>query len=1049
MLPRMAEPTYIELHARSAFSFHRGASSPEALTRRAAELDLPAIAVTDRDGVYGSPRVHAQGQEHGVRGIVGCELTLESGHVLPVLARNRAGYQNLCRLLTRAKLRAPKNQSQIRWSELREFSEGLTCLTGDEESPLYQPLMREDRAAAERIIQQLIGVFGEQHVYVELQRHHLRGDDRRVRNAVDLAAAFHLPLLATNGVQYATPDRRGLMDALTALRHHTHLDDAGRLLSLNHERHLKSPAQMAELFRDLPSALSNTVRLAEECEFTLTDLGYEFPEFPVAADDTMEARLRRETFAGAGRRYHGRIPEKVRRQLEKELAVINRLGFAGYFLIVWDMVNFCAERDILVQGRGSAANSAVCFCLGITAVDPVEHELLFERFLSEGQGKWPDIDLDLPSGERRESVIQEVYRRFAPNGAAMTANVITYRGRSAMREMCKALNLPEDIVSRINKLHPHGDYQGREDFIEKLRLAGMATDHPRLNALCSLYQQVYALPRHLGQHSGGMVICTRGLDRVVPLEPAAMPDRVVIQWDKDDCEDLGIIKIDFLGLGMMAAIQDCRDLCRARGPEREFDLAAIPKDDPATYEMMQRADTVGVFQIESRAQMATLPRMKPRVFYDVAIEVAIIRPGPIAGNLTHPYLDRRAGLKPVEYMHPSLEPVLRRTLGVPLFQEQMLQIAMIMADFTGSEASELRRAISFNRSEERMQKVVRRLKEKMTRKGVAPELQEQIIDSVSSFALYGFPESHAISFALLAYCSTWLKAHRAVEFYTALLNNQPMGFYSPDTLIKDARRHGIRCKPVDVTHSHWNCSVESDTALRLGLRVVNELSHSAAERILNEREQRPFTSLDDFLLRARLNQTERRVLAEIGALNTLAGHRREALWQVEKQPDPEDLFFHAKPLPDPPGTRPSHEGALAPMEPLERLEADYRGQNLSTGPHPMAFLRPQLPKVWRASDLPSGRPGQRVRIAGLVICRQRPGTANGNVFISLEDETGISNAFVPARLFEANRLVITQERFLLIEGPLQMSRGAWSVRASRVRALNTAALSLSDSHDFR
>ncbi len=1079
----MASPRYIELHANSAFSFHRGASSPEELTRRAAELEIPAIAVTDRDGVYGSPRVHAKAREHGIRGIVGSELTMESGHVVPILVRSRTGYQNLCQMLSRAKLRAAKNESQIRWTELQEFAEGLTCLTGE---ALRGSLHADDRDGAERLVNQLIRTFGREHVNVEIQRHHVRGEERILRGAIDLADHLRLPIVATNGVRYSEPEQRRLLDVFTCLRNHVHLDTAGQMLEQNNERHLKSPGEMAELFRDLPQAIANTVRIAEQCEFTLTDLGYEFPEFPVEGDDTMAAKLHRETYAGANRRYDNKFPSKVKKQVEKELVIINRLGFAGYFLIVWDMINFCTDHDILVQGRGSAANSAVCFCLGITAVDPVEHELLFERFLSEGQGKWPDIDLDLPSGDRRESVIQEVYRRFAPNGAAMTANVITYRGRSAMREVGKALNLPEDIVSRINSMHPHGDFEGREDFVSKLGQAGLPKEHPRIHALAELYQMVYGLPRHLGQHSGGMVICTRGLNKVVPLEPAAMPNRVVVQWDKDDCEDLGIIKIDFLGLGMMSAIQDCRDLCNARGPSRAFDLARIPKDDAATYEMMQKADTVGVFQIESRAQMATLPRMKPKVFYDVAIEVAIIRPGPIAGNLTHPYLDRRAGIKPITYMHPSLEPILKRTLGVPLFQEQMLQIAMIMADFTGNEASELRRAISFNRSEERMQKVVIRLKEKMTAKGVAPNLQEEIINSVSSFALYGFPESHAISFGLLAYCSTWLKAHRPVEFYTALFNNQPMGFYSPDSLIKDAKRHGIRTKPADVNISDWHCTVESDTEIRLGLQHVNELSSTAAGRIIAERKTKPFESLEDFLLRCRLNKDERRVLAEIGALNGLVAHRRDALWKVEAQVDPDDLFFEKGSTGGPPvglggpaqafktstqppdsqqsdgeisakaskiAARPPQSTGGPPvlpvMTPLERLEADYRGQNLSTGPHPMAYLRSQLPEVWLASELPSGQNGDYVKIAGLVICRQRPGTAKGNVFISLEDETGISNAFVPSKAFEKNRLVITQERFLLIEGPLQLSRGAYSVLAKKVTALTSATLKLSDSYDFR
>ncbi len=598
----------------------------------------------------------------------------------------------------------------------------------------------------------------------------------------------------------------------------------------------------------------------------------------------------------------------------------------------------------------------------------------------------------------------------------------------------------------------------------------------------------------MGQHSGGMVICNHGLDAVVPLEPAVMPGRVVLQWDKDDCEDLGIIKIDFLGLGMMAAMQDCLALCRARGPEREFDLAKIPKDDPATFELMNRADTVGVFQIESRAQMATLPRMKPKNFYDVAIEVAIIRPGPIAGNLTHPYLNRRSGKEQVTYMHESLKPVLERTLGVPLFQEQMLQIAMIMADFTGSEAAELRRALSFNRSQGRMNKVVVKLRDALDRKQVSPKVQEEIIQSIQSFALYGFPESHAISFALIAYASTWLKVHRGVEFYTCLLNNQPMGFYSCDTLIKDAKRRGIRTLPVSITHSEWSSTVVDDQTLRLGLGVIRGVSRSAVEAMLQQRARRPFADLDDFLLRTGFDRDERRVLAEVGALNGLAAHRRAALWQVERTVDEGDLFHRSRPqmtgtdvgqtafdrsadslsAVSPTGSRQndraaagdSHladcqsatpqtdslrhraESILPPMTPAERLQADYNSLHLSVGPHPMAYLRPQLRDVWRASDLPQAKPGQHIRIAGQVICRQRPGTANGNMFISLEDETGISNAFVPSKTFEANRLLITQENFLIIEGKLQKSQGVISVLARTFEALPGALHDRNLSHDF-
>jgi error-prone DNA polymerase len=676
----------------------------------------------------------------------------------------------------------------------------------------------------------------------------------------------------------------------------------------------------------------------------------------------------------------------------------------------------------------------------------------------------------------------------------MTANVITYRGRSAMREMGKVLNLPPDVLGRFSDLNHHGDFPDTLEFQDKVSQAGLPKEHPRMPALTRLYQTAYGLPRHLGQHSGGMVICNHGLDAVVPLEPATMPGRVVLQWDKDDCEDLGIIKIDFLGLGMMAAMQDCLELCRARGPGREFDLAKIPKDDPATFELMNRADTVGVFQIESRAQMATLPRMKPKTFYDVAIEVAIIRPGPIAGNLTHPYLNRRSGKEKVAYMHDSLIPVLERTLGVPLFQEQMLQIAMIMADFTGSEAAELRRALSFNRSQGRMNKVVVKLRAALDRKKVSPKVQEEIIQSIQSFALYGFPESHAISFALIAYASTWLKVHRGVEFYASLLNNQPMGFYSCDTLIKDAKRRGIRSLPVSVMHSEWRSTAVDDQTLRLGLGVIRGVSQSAVEAMLEERQRAPFTDLDDFLLRTSFDRDERRVLAEVGALNGLAEHRRDALWRVERTVDEGDLFHRSRPqmtgtdaghtafdrsadslsAVSPTGSRQNDLAAagdsnladcqsatlqadslrhrddsiLPPMTPAERLQADYNSLHLSVGPHPMAYLRSQLKDVWKASDLTRAKAGQHIRIAGQVICRQRPGTAKGNMFISLEDETGIANAFVPSKIFEANRLVITQENFLVIGGRLQKSQGVISVLARTFEAIAGAQHDRNLSHDF-
>jgi error-prone DNA polymerase len=1028
---------YIELHARSAFSFLRGSSLPEHLAEAAARQGLTAMGLCDRDGVYGAPRFYSTAKEHQLRPIVGSELTLDDGTVLPVLVKDRTGYRNLCRMITRAQLRSAKGESRIQWGELEEFHEGLIALTGDSEGPLHRPVYEENRDEANKTLGRLSQAFGHDHLYVELQRHRVPDEERITEGLIELAQTHDLPLVATNGVVYAEASSRQALDVFTCIRHHTHLDAAGLLLGINAQRHIKAPRQMAALFADLPEALLNTERIAERLEFSLNDLGYEFPRFPVSPGETMEGQLRKLTYFGAQQRY-GSITSPIRLQLEKELDLIGRLGFSGYFLIVWDIVNFAREEGILVQGRGSAANSAVCYALGITAVDPVGGKLLFERFLSEGRKDWPDIDLDLPSGERREKVIQEVFRRYGKHGAAMTANVITYRGRSAMREIGKALNFSEDILKRFSDLFASGDFAHTLELEDQVERAGIPRAHPRFRSLVRLYGQIYGLPRHLGQHSGGMVICQGRLDDVVPLENASMPGRVVVQWDKDDCEDLGIVKVDFLGLGMMSVLQDAVELTHQRG--RGIDLAHIPKDDPATFELLQRADTIGTFQVESRAQMATLPRMKPACFYDVAIEVAIIRPGPIVGQLVHPYLARRNGEQLIDYIHPDLKPVLERTLGVPLFQEQMLRIAMIIADFDGSEAEELRRAISFHRSPERMQKVVTKLRKNMNRKKVAPSIQEQIVNSLSSFALYGFPESHAISFALLAYASCWLKVHRAPEFYCGLLNNQPMGFYSPATLIKDGKRHGIRFRPVCVVRSEAICTIDEDDSIRLGLNYVQGLHRDRAVEIVRERNTKPFHSLGDFLTRIPLNKTERRVLAKIGALNLLSEHRRTALWDVESLFDENDLFAREGVV--------DRDAPLLPMNPLERLQADYDGTRVTTGPHPMSFVRSHLTHVTRAADLAQGKHGQPVSIAGVVICRQRPGTAKGHVFISLEDETGIANAIVRSELFEKLRLTITHEPLLEIEGRLQHVDGVVSVLAKDVRGLNAPATIERQSYDF-
>jgi error-prone DNA polymerase len=1028
---------YVELHARSAFSFLRGASTPEQLAQIAVRQGLGAMALCDRNGVYSAPRFYAEANTHGLRPIVGSELTLEDGSVLPVLVMNRTGYRNLCRMITRAQLRAPKGESRVLWAELEEFCEGLIALTGDREGPLDDPVFRGNRTLADEIMGRIIRAFRPGHVYVELQRHRVLHEERTIRGLRELTESHGLPIVATNGVFYAEAWGRDVHDVFTCLRHHTHLDEAGLLLNSNAERRVKSPREMAALFADLPEAIDNTERLADRLDFTLGDLGYQFPDFPVPEGTTMEQVLSEQTHHGARGKY-GSLSERVRLQLEKELALINRLGFAGYFLIVADIVRYARENDILIQGRGSAANSAVCYVLGITAVDPIGSDLLFERFLNEGRKAWPDIDLDLPSGDRREQVIQEVFRRYGRHGAAMTANVITYRGRSAMREIGKVLNFGEDVLKRFSDLFASGDFEHTLELEEQVIKAGIPRSHPRFRPLVGLYHRIYGLPRHLGQHSGGMVICQGRLDQVVPLENASMPGRTVVQWDKDDCEDLGIIKVDFLGLGMMAVLQETFALAHQRG--HGTDLDSIPKNDEATFDLLQKAETIGTFQVESRAQMATLPRLKPATFYDVAIQVAIIRPGPIGGGLTHPYLARRKDPSKIVYMHPDLEPLLKRTLGVPLFQEQVLRIAMIIAGFDGEEVEDLRRAISFHRSDERMKKVMVKLITRMNERQVALDVQEQIVQALSSFALYGFPESHAISFALLAYASCWLKVHRAPEFYCALLNNQPMGFYSPATLMKDGRRRGVKFRPVCVVHSGATCRIEEDHSIRLGFNYVQGLRCGKAQAIVTQRERTSFADLADFLARVPLNKGERRVLAKIGALNRLGRHRRSALWDVETLFDPDDLFSHRVPE--------REKTPLHPMNPLERLQADYDGTSLTTGPHPVSFLRHQLPHVTRATDLRQGRNGQPVTIAGAVICRQRPGTAKGTVFVSLEDETGIANAVVHSELFEKLRLTITHETFLEIEGILQNQDGVVSILAKDVRGLNAPLVTAGQSYDF-
>jgi error-prone DNA polymerase len=1106
---------YIELHARSAFSFLEGASVPEELIAAGVELQMPAMALLDRDGVYGAPRFHLAAKKNGIKAHIGAEITVQSPKSkvqsqtnisqiantcsIPVLVRTRLGYQNLCRLITLMKLRVPKHAKSgecvVTHEELAAHAEGLICLTGGFDGPLARAINRGDSENSQGTAEWLLEVFGKGNVYAELQRHYDREEEARNQAVVEVASSNRLPLLATNGVCYATPACREVSDVFTCIRNHVRLETAGRLLARNSERHLKSAPTMQKLFADLPQAIANTAELSSRLEFTLEDLGYEFPKYPVPHGETMTSFLRQRTEEGARRRYtgdHGAPAyERARPQLERELALIEKLKLEGYFLIVWDIVQFCRKERILIQGRGSAANSAVCYALGITAVDPVGMELLFERFLSEERGEWPDIDLDLPSGDQREKAIQYVYERYGKLGAAMTANVITYRGRSAAREVGKALDFDDDTVSRLAGLVHTWEWKDPKDSSERqFRDAGLDLRNPRIKKFFQLYQMVLDLPRHLGQHSGGMVICQGQLDSVVPLEPAAMPGRVVVQWDKEDCADLGLIKVDLLGLGMMAVLEDSIQLIRESYGE-EVDLAHLPQNDKAVYAALQKADTIGMFQVESRAQMSCLPRLGPQKFYDLVVQVAIIRPGPIVGNMVHPYLKRRQGREPVTYAHPLLEPVLRRTLGVPLFQEQLLKMAMICANFSGGEAEELRRAFGFKRSEARMKEIEVKLRRGLQHNGISGKTQEEIVQAISSFALYGFPESHAASFALIAYASAYLKCNYLAAFTAAILNNQPMGFYQPFTLIKDAQRHGLKVLPVDITCSDWLCTIESEgrepeewpgkkgdgamgrseknpdvslsfLALRLGLKYVKGLNQQSGMAIVRARAARPFAGIDDLRNRVpELRKDELRKLAAVGALNFIQDsikpkrraqkssgktwgrvNRRDALWQVERVIRSAGDLYEG--LLEKDGDSP-----LTPMTISERLDADFRGTSLTIGKHPVAYHRAELNKLGalRAIDIGKMRNGSSVRIAGWVIVRQRPGTAKGFVFLTLEDETGVSNVIITPQLFDRNRMILVDSPFLLIEGALQNQDNVVSVKARRVRPLSFQ-VGAAPSHDF-
>ena len=999
---------YVPLFCKSSFSFLEGASQPEELVEAAAARGLAALALTDRDGVYGIVEAHVAAKEAGVKLIVGSEVSIDDGSTVVLLAQDRAGYAGLCQLITLGRRRSEKGSSVVGWREVYEHAEGLLALWGGERSLLVK---EPDPFFVGHGLKE---AFGDR-AYAMAARHRRLEEPRQEARLRQRAAKLAIPVVAAHEVLYHTKARRPLQDVFTALRYKVKLSEAGRLLKPNDEHALKTPLALSRLFEDDAAAVARTPEVAARCTFSLDQLRYRYPAEKLPDGTTSSEWLRTLTFRGAAERYPGGMPRPVVDQLNKELALIDDLDYGGYFLTMWEIVRFCREAGILCQGRGSAANSAVCYVLGITAVDPVALGLLFERFLSKERAEPPDIDLDIEH-DRREEVIQHVYAKYGRTHAAMVANVIRYRVRSAVREVGKVLGVPETSLDRVSKILPaYGDVDP-----SAFAQAGLAPEHPTHQHLIRLASELLDFPRHLSIHPGGFLLGHEPVATIVPIENGTMPDRTVIQWDKDMIEELGLFKVDLLGLGALNQLHKGFDLLRAH-KGIDLALATIPKDDSASYDMICEADTVGVFQIESRAQMAMLPRLRPRTYYDLVIEVSIVRPGPITGGMVHPYLKRRGGEEPVVYPHPCLEPVLAKTLGVPLFQEQVIRLAVVAADYTPGEADQLRRDMAAWRKTGRIERHRERLVSRMTAKGIEAEFAGRVFDQIRGFGEYGFPESHAASFALIAYATAWMRRHHLDAFTCSLLNAQPMGFYTASTIIDDAKRHGLTVLPVDVTVSDWDCTLETgDTPsfpVRLGLRYVKGFQEATARRLLDARAGRPFASIDDLVRRAKLDEGAAARLAESGAFAALETNRRGALWAAKgsvRRPKTR--------IPTPSDESPA---AFVGLDAFEAIGWDYATMNLSARGHPLEPLRAQLrakrlPDAGEVRAMPGGR---RTHYAGLVICRQRPGTASGVVFLTLEDETGFVNVVCWTQVYEKFRVLVKTASFLGVTGKLQVEDG--------------------------
>ena len=1115
-------PSYAELHCQTNFSFLAGASHPDELVARAAELGYAALAITDRNSLAGVVRAHAAAKPAGLKLLIGAELTPLDAPPVVLWATDRAAYGRLARLITLGRRSAPKGECHIRLADIAAHAAGLIAGVLPDESSRHTPCAAAEQvgwvagagpngtprfrppgltigpppATLERACYSYRDIFADR-CYLLAELHRGPDDERRLERLVRLGRRLRVPLVAAGGVRFHVPQRRALADVLTAIRHRTTVADAIERLPPNAERYLKSPQQMARLFGRTPGALRRTGEIADRCTFSLDELRYEYPEELAPPGSTPLEHLAQLTWAGARERYPAGIPEKVRNLLRHELELIGQLHYEAYFLTVWDLMIFARSRGILCQGRGSAANSAVCYCLGVTAVDPERMNVLFERFISRERNEAPDIDVDFEH-ERREEVLQYVYEKYGRERAGMTAEVITYQPRLAVREVGKALGLSLDRIDALAKA-----LDGRESvarLADRLPLAGLVADSPLGRQLLGLVEQLVHFPRHLGQHVGGMVITHGPLHELCPIENASMPGRTVIQWDKDDLDELGILKVDCLALGMLTALHKCFDLVE-RHHERQLTLADIPEGDTAVYDMICRADTLGLFQIESRAQMSMLPRLRPRCFYDLVIEIALVRPGPIQGNMVHPYLRRRAGQEPVTYPNDAIREVLHKTLGVPLFQKQAMRLAVVAAGFTPGEADQLRRAMGAWRRRGVIDIFQQRLIDGMLANGLTREFADQVFRQIRGFGEYGFPESHSTSFALLAYASAWLKCHYPAAYAAAMLNSQPLGFYAPAQLVRDAREHGVEVRPVDVNWSEWDCTLEdwpaSDeieshlshpshqsygtyrtngtdgtdngkltVALRLGLRMIGGFSKAHAAQIEAAREgqhggltprrspaSRPFLSLDDFVRRTGLRRAAVARLADADAFGSLRLDRRAALWRALAQ----EKDTAARPLLEPLNSATADESAwedaaLPPLSPQEQVWADYQTAGLSLKAHPISFCRAALDalQVLPATRLGEARNNGLVRVAGLVLVRQRPGTARGITFVTIEDETGTANLIIHPTIWERYYQAARTAGALLAHGRLQRAYGVIHVVVSKLEDLGGRLRELkSQSRDFQ